>query len=109
MNAKQEALNRTAKKREQIQELMRDRTKEMQDRADAMRHTASTPGWQMIVSDLERVIPYLNEVIAETSPYRIFRQIELRSQKKAFEKLYKLLKTHELASVLSHLKDQAEA
>lgn len=85
---------------------MRDKSQEMIDRKDAITHTATTIGWSIIVQDLEKIIPYLNEQIAETSPFRVFKTLELRSQRNAFNKLYKILKTQELANVLSALRDQ---
>src|SRR5690606_2626027 len=108
MNARVQAQDRVNKKIEALQQIIRDKSQEMINRKDAIAQVSTMPGWVMVVEDLQLIIPYLNELIADTSPFRIFKVMELRSQKKAYEKLFKALKTHELGSILSGLRDQAE-
>ena len=108
MNARQAATERVNKRKEMVQQMVRDKSQEMVNRKDAMAQLSTMPGWVMLLEDFQKVIPHLNEQIASTSPFRIFKVMELRSQKNAYEKLYKLLKTHEIGNVLSGLRDQIE-
>lgn len=108
MNAREQAQERVNKKNEALAQVIRDKSQEMINRKEAIAQVSTMPGWKMVVEDLQLIIPYLKDQIADTSPFRIFKVMELRSEKKAFEKLYKLLKTNDLNSVLSALRDQAE-
>lgn len=109
MSSKTEAFNRRQQRLETISGLTKNKQKDLEDRKKAIYAASATEGWGYMLEDLSKVLAHYDQTISDTSPFRIFKQLELRADKKAFSRIFTLLKTNELSALLMNIRDQAEA
>ena len=62
---------------------------------DAVKKLVSLPGWGIIVDNLGNKIAALKLSILSTSPFRILKCLQIRSEIKSLNNLYSILKTEE--------------
>ena len=86
------------------QEVHQQRERVFDIRRQAISHTVNTEGWKLIVTSFEKYINEIKEELIDTSPFRVFKNMRLRNQIKAYQKLYSILKTEEISVLLSQVK-----
>lgn len=84
---KDKAAERLKKKYEDAQKVKDNAQEEYKREKELLTQTINTKGWQILVRSLEATVQKLGEDLVHTSSLRVFKGMELRSERKNLNRL----------------------